>query len=274
MIEFHALAPVIGAEVTGLDLRETLTESVLAVLRRGLERYLVLFFREQPIEPEHHLALATAFGEPLPHPAYPHVEGFPAINILESTPDRPSKIDTWHTDMTFMERPPMGSILRARQLPEVGGDTLWASLFAAYEGLSEGMQRYLEGLMASHSFAHGFRHSLAEADGWQRLGDAVRRHPPVLHPIVRTHPVSGRRALFVNRLFTTHIVGLREPESAAILRFLFDHLETPEFACRFCWRPDSIAFWDNRATLHRPLNDYMPGVRRMERITIAGQRPR
>ncbi len=274
MIDFSPLAPALGAEVTGIDLREPLEASTLEVLREGLSRFLVLFFREQRIEPQHHVALASAFGEPVAHPAYPCVEGFPAINVLESTAERPTKIDTWHTDMTFLERPPLGSILRARVLPEVGGDTMWASLYAAYEGLSERMQRYLEGLSASHSFAHGFRHSLAEPGGWERLGDAVRRNPPTVHPLVRTHPVTGRRALFVNRLFTTHIVGLAEAESAAVLSFLFDHLETPEFACRFRWREDSIAFWDNRATLHRPLNDYFPGHRRMERITIAGERPR
>ena len=274
MIGFQPLAPSLGAEVVGVDLREALAESVLATLREGLSRHLVLFFRDQKIEPAHHMALATAFGAPVAHPAYPSVEGFPAINVLESTAERPTKIDSWHTDMTFLERPPLGSILRARDIPDVGGDTMWASLYAAYEGLSERMKGYLEGLQASHSFAHGFRHSLAEPGGWERLGDAVRRNPPVEHPVVRTHPVTGRRALFVNRLFTTHIVGLAEAESSAVLGFLFEHLETPEFACRFRWRPDSIAFWDNRATLHRPLNDYFPANRRMERITIAGERPR
>lgn len=274
VIEFQPLAVEIGAEVTGVDLRGGLEEAALEVLRQGLGRYLVLFFRDQRIEPQDHLALARAFGEPVPHPAYPNVEGFPAITVLESTPERPTKIDAWHTDMTFLERPPLGSILRACELPEVGGDTMWASLYAAYEGLSGRMQHYLEGLRASHSFAHGFRHSLAEPGGWQRLAPAIRRHPPVEHPVIRTHPVSGRRLLFVNRLFTTHIVGLGEAESAAILEFLFDHLETPEFSCRFRWRRDSLAFWDNRATLHRPINDYLPAPRRMQRVTIAGERPR
>jgi len=274
VIEFKPLTVALGAEVVGVDLRVVLSESTLAALREGLSRHLVLFFRDQAIDAEHHLALASAFGEPIAHPAYPHVDGFPALNILESTRERPTKIDTWHSDMTFLERPPLGSVLRARDVPEVGGDTMWASLYAAYEGLSERMQRYLEGMRASHSFAYGFRQSLAEPGGWERLGDAVRRNAPVEHPVLRTHPVTGRRALFVNRLFTTHIVGLSEAESAAVLAFLFDHLETPEYSCRFRWRRDSIAFWDNRATLHRPVNDYFPELRRMERITIAGGRPR
>jgi len=274
VITFHPVAGAIGAEVTGIDLREPIDDTTFATLEAGLLQYQGLFFREQRIGAEHHLALARRFGEPVPHPAYPQVDGFPEINILESTPDKPTRIDTWHTDMTFLERPPLGSILRARIIPAYGGDTMFASLFAAFDSLSDRMQRYLSGLFALHSFAHGFRHSLAEPGGWERLGEAVRANPPVHHPVVRTHPHSGRRALFVNRLFTTHIEGLREAESDAVLGFLFDHLETPEHSCRFHWAEDSIAFWDNRATLHRPVNDFFPAHRRMERITIAGDRPR
>jgi taurine dioxygenase len=263
----------LGAEVEGVDLRRPIDDEAFAALESGLLQHQVLFFRDQPIGPEHHRALARRFGEPVPHPAYPHVDGYEEINILESTAENPTKIDTWHTDMTFLERPPMGSILRARIIPEHGGDTLFASLFAAYDALSARMQRYLDGLQALHSFAHGFRHSLAEPGGWERLGGAVRANPPVRHPLLRTHPRSGRKALFVNRLFTTHIDGLSEAESNAVLAFLFDHLETPELSCRFRWRSDSIAFWDNRATLHRPVNDFFPAHRRMERITIGGDRP-
>jgi taurine dioxygenase len=273
MLSFAPLASL-GAEVSGVDLRVPLDDATLAGLKAGLLEHQVLFFRDQAIAPEHHLAFAMRFGEPVGHPAYPHVEGFPAINILENTPDKPPKIDTWHTDMTFLERPPLGSILRGTVIPERGGDTMWASLFGAWESLSDRMQRYLDGLFALHSFAHGFRHSLAEPGGWDRLGDAVRKNPPVRHPIVRTHPESGRKALFVNRLFTTHIEGLKEHESDAVLGFLFEHLESPEISCRFRWAVGSIAFWDNRATLHRPVNDFWPAHRRMERITIAGDRPR
>lgn len=274
MIAFHPMAGALGAEVTRIDLRAPIDDATFAALETGLLRYQVLFFREQRIGPEHHLALARRFGEPVPHPAYPRVDGFAEINILESTPDKPTKIDTWHTDMTFLERPPLGSILRARIVPAHGGDTMFGSLFAAFDSLSDRMQRYLDGLFALHSFAHGFRHSLAEPGGWDRLGEAVRANPPVRHPVVRRHPQSGRRALFVNRLFTTHIDGLREAESDAVLAFLFNHLETPEHTCRFRWAEDSIAFWDNRATAHRPVNDFFPAHRRMERITIAGDRPR
>ncbi len=274
MIVFHPMAGALGAEVSGIDLRQPIDDATFAALEAGLLQHQVLFFRDQPIDPEHHRALARRFGEPVPHPAYPNVDGFPEINVLESTAENPTKIDTWHTDMTFLERPPLGSILRGRIIPAHGGDTMFASLFASYELLSDRMQRYLDGLSALHAFAHGFRHSLAEPGGWDRLGEAVRANPPVRHPIVRTHPRSGRRALFVNRLFTTHIEGLSEAESDAVLAFLFDHLEMPELSCRFRWTADAIAFWDNRATLHRPVNDYHPAHRRMERITIAGDRPR
>ncbi|MEO8602149.1 MAG: taurine dioxygenase [bacterium] len=274
MIEFHPTAGALGAEVSGIDLRQPIDDAAFAALEDGLLQHQVLFFRDQAIDATHHRALARRFGEPVGHPAYPHLDGFAEINVLESTAENPTKIDTWHTDMTFLAEPPLGSILRGRVIPAHGGDTMFASLIAAYESLSERLQRYLDGLTALHSFAHGFRHSLAEPGGWERLGEAVRANPPVSHPVVRTHPRSGRRALFVNRLFTTHIEGLREAESEAVLGFLFEHLELPEHSCRFRWQADSIAFWDNRATLHRPINDYLPAARRMERITIRGDRPR
>lgn len=270
---FHPITATLGAEVRGVDLREPLTPEIIAALEAGLLEHGVIFFRDQPIEPQHHLALAQAFGTPVAHPAYPTVEGFDVINILEITPESPPKIDTWHTDMTFQERPPLGSILRAKVIPEHGGDTLWASLFAAYDSLSDRMKGYLEGLVAVHSFAHGFRHTLAEPGAMERLRPAIEANPPRRHPVIRTHPKSGKKALFVNRLFTTRIEGVPERESDALLAFLYDHLETPEHTCRFRWSPNAIAFWDNRSTLHRPVNDFWPAHRKLERITIEGDRP-
>ncbi len=271
---FHPIAGAIGAEVSNIDLHAPLDAESVAALADGFVTHQVLFFHDQEIDHADHLALAQHFGEPVAHPAYPTVDEFDTINILEVTTASPPKIDTWHTDMTFMERPPLGSILRARVVPEYGGDTLFASASAAYEVLSDRMQRYLDGLEAVHSFAHGFRHSLAEPGGAERLAPAIAQNPPIRHPVVRTHPVSGRKCLFVNRLFTTTIAGMAEHESDALLRFLYEHLEAPEFCCRLRWRPGTLAFWDNRATLHRPVNDYWPAHRRMERITIAGDRPR
>ncbi|NVB40504.1 taurine dioxygenase [Pseudenhygromyxa sp. WMMC2535] len=273
-LEIHPIAGPLGAEIHGVDLRAPLEPALVEQLRAALLEHQVIFFRDQPLSPSDHAAFARSFGEPALHGAYTHVEGFPELTILEVTPESPPKIDTWHTDMTFMECPPLGSILRARVIPPRGGDTMWASLFAAWEGLSDRLQRYLDGLEAVHDFRHGFRHSLAEPGGEARLREMISAHSPVRHPVVRTHPESGRKALFVNRLFTTRLVGLSERESDAMLAMLFEHLETPEYSCRFRWRPDSIAFWDNRATLHRPVNDFWPAHRRLERITIAGDLPR
>ncbi|MEL6177700.1 MAG: TauD/TfdA family dioxygenase, partial [Myxococcota bacterium] len=187
---------------------------------------------------------------------------------------KPPKIDSWHTDMTFLQEPPLGSILHGVIIPPTGGDTMWASLSAAYNALSPAMQALLDGLEAIHDFAWGFRHSLAEPGGRERLAAMLDANPPRRHPVVRTHPESGKKGLFVNPLFTTRILGLTEPESDALLAFLYRHMVTPEFTCRFRWEPDSVAFWDNRITLHRPVNDYWPGHRRMQRITITGDRPR
>lgn len=266
----------IGAVVRDVDLTEPLTDEVVSGLRQALLTHEVIFFRGQAIEPQHHRALAQAFGEPVPHGAYPHVEGFVEVNILENDPrtqTTPPKIDSWHTDMTFLERPPLGSILHGVIIPPAGGDTMWSSLSAAYRALSDRMKAYLEGMEAVHDFSYGFRHSLAEPGGRERLAQMVRDNPPRRHPVIRTHPESGKKVLFVNPLFTTRLVGVPEAESDAILSFLYEHMVTPEFTCRFVWEPDSIAFWDNRVTLHRPVNDYWPGHRRMQRITIKGDRP-
>jgi taurine dioxygenase len=175
--------------------------------------------------------------------------------------------------MTFRQHPPMGTVLRSVIVPERGGDTLWSSMTAAYDGLSFQMQQFLEGLTAVHDFAWGFKESLAEPGGQERLADAVAANPPVRHPVIHTHPETGKKVIFVNSLFTTHIEGLRKIESDAILALLFDHITTAEYTCRFQWRPNSIAIWDNRSTQHKPINDYFPAHRRLERITIDGDRP-
>lgn len=275
MPRVQRITPTIGAEITGIDLCAPIDDDLFGVLHAALLEHLVLVFRDQQhIEPAHHVALAQRFGTPVPHPAYPTVPGHPVVTVLASSPDQPTKIDSWHTDLTCYECPPLGSILRAVEIPEAGGDTAFASLQAAWDGLSDRMRRYLDGLEAVHSFAHGFRHSLAEPGGAERLAPVVRANPPRRHPLVRTHPESGRKGLFVNRLWTTGIEGLGERESDAILGFLYEHIELPEHAFRLRWQPGTIAFWDNRATVHRPTNDYFPAIRIMHRVMIAGDRPR
>lgn len=271
-MELRRVAGSLGAEVLGLDARD-LSSADGEALRSALREHQVLFLRDQPLEPAHHRALAEVFGEPLPHPAYPTIEGFPELSVLEVTPAERPRIDTWHTDMTFMTEPPLGTVLHGVVIPEAGGDTLFASLGAAFDSLSDRMQRLVDGLESEHSFAWGFRHSLAAPGGFERLADAVAANPPVRHPVVRRHPATGRKGLFVNALFTTRILGIPESESRAILDLLYDHIVLPEHTCRFSWAPHSIAIWDNRAVQHRPVNDYWPAHRRMQRITIAGDRP-
>ncbi|MCB9549348.1 MAG: TauD/TfdA family dioxygenase [Myxococcales bacterium] len=272
--EFIPLAGALGAEVRGLFLGDALDDATLAALRAGLAEHQVLVFRGQAITPEQQRAFAARFGVLQPHPAYPTPPGVPEVSILEHTAEKPSLIEAWHTDMTFMERPPLGSILRGCVLPARGGDTLWASQYAAYEALSAPMRAFLDGLQAEHDFSYGFKESLALPGGRERLAAAVAANPPRVHPVVRTHPESGRKALFVNPLFTTRILGLTAAESAALLAFLYAHAVADERTFRLTWAPDTVAFWDNRCTLHKPVNDHGLQHRLMQRVVIEGDRPR
>jgi taurine dioxygenase len=273
MLKLTPVAGALGADVSGIDLCQPIGRELYQALRQALVQYQVLFFRDQLIEPAHQKALADRFGPLQTHPAYATVDGFPEITVLESTAQAPTKIDQWHTDMTFRRHPPMGTMLRSRIIPEKGGDTLYASMTAAFEALSPSMQQFLGTLTAVHDFAHGFRESLAEPGGPARLEAAVADYPPVEHPVIRTHPESGKRVIFVNELFTTHIVAMTAHESECLLSFIFNHIKAPEFGCRFRWSTNAVAFWDNRSTQHKPVNDYFPAHRRMERITIDGDRP-
>ncbi|MCI5055904.1 MAG: taurine dioxygenase [Flavobacteriales bacterium] len=272
-VEILPIAGALGAELHGIDLTQPITDDIFKVIHDALVEHQVIFFRDQDIQPEHHLALAERFGEPHTHPAYPNPEGFPAIVKLISTPEKPTKIEKWHTDMTFMEKPPLGSILHAKEIPAHGGDTIWSNMELAYEALSDKWQSFLSGLSAVHDFQIGFKESLAEPGGRERLKQAILDNPPVEHPVIRKHPVSGRKCIFVNSLFTSHIVGMSELESKYVLEFVYEHVQNPDFNCRFRWQKNSIAFWDNRSTQHKPVNDYFPNYREMWRITILGDKP-
>ncbi len=272
-ITAQLLSGSLGAEINGIDLTQPLNDNTYAEIRRLLVEHEVIFFREQNISASQHKALAESFGPLQTHPAYGTIEGFPEITILESTPEKPTMIEAWHSDMTFKKHPPMGTVLRSRITPPKGGDTLWSSMTTAYDGLSSNMQNFLSGLTAVHDFAFGFKESLAEPGGRERLANAIADNPPVEHPVICTHPESGKNVIFVNQLFTTHIVGMTTKESRALLDFLFEHVTTPEFTCRLSWRPNSIAIWDNRSTQHKPINDYFPAHRRLERTTIDGDKP-
>ena len=273
MLKIKPLSGALGAEIGGIDLSDELRAEDFMRIRKLLNEYEVIFFREQNIMPERQRALALSFGPLQTHPAYDTVAGYPEITILESSAEKPTKIEAWHADMTFREHPPMATILKAVVVPPKGGDTLWASMTSAYNGLSHHMQNFLDGLTAVHDFSHGFKESLAEEGGRDRLAAAVAANPPVRHPVIRTHPETGKKLIFVNTLFTTHIEGMRAKESDALLTFLFEHTTTPEYSCRFQWEPHCIAIWDNRSTQHKPINDYFPAHRRLERITIDGDKP-
>ena len=273
MFTVKPLAAALGVELSGVDFASELTQEVFREVRRLLVKHQVIFFRDQDISPQQHHDLAASFGPLQTHPAYGTVDGFPEITILESTAENPSKIEAWHTDMTFRQHPPMGAVLRSKVIPEQGGDTLWASMTAAYDALSAQMKEFLSGLTAEHDFSWGFKESLAEPGGRERLAEAVANNPPVVHPVIRTHPESAKKVLFVNSLFTTRILELEKQESAALLEFLYEHVATPEFSCRFNWEPDTIAIWDNRSTQHKPINDYFPAHRMLHRIVIDGDMP-
>jgi taurine dioxygenase len=268
------LAGALGAYVSDLDVAAAIgSDDLFAELCAALNEHQVLVLRDAHITPHEQRALALKFGPIEGHPAYEVVAGTGDVQILESTREKPSKIELWHSDMTFRPEPPMLTMLHGKVIPPYGGDTLFASMTAAYDALSAGMQRFLDGLTARHDFAHGFKESLAEPGGYERLKGALEANPPVDHPVVRTHPVTGRRALYVNVLFTVRINELTAAESQAVLELLFRHAVRDEFTARVTWQPETLVMWDNRATQHKPVNDFFPQHRRMHRVTVAGDRP-
>ena len=268
--EVERLAGALGAEVHGVDLAGPLAPAVKQALHGAWMEHQVLFFREQAITVDQHKAFARNFGELHVHPVLQQMadQGHPEIVVLESDASRPIVADRWHSDVTFEKCPPLGSILRAVAVPAAGGDTMWASMYAAWSALSDAMQRLLSGLSAFHD-GGGFR-QIAKNEA-QRKDLEARQN--AVHPVVRTHPVTGRKALFVNSVFTKGIVGMKPAESRALLGFLSEHVATPDFSVRFRWRKDSIAMWDNRCTQHRVLADALPEYRRMERVTLIGDAP-
>lgn len=262
----NPVTPHMGAEITGIDLTRPIGAEQAEGLRQALERWLVLFFRDQPIDHVQHKALASVFGKMHVAPATKawQVEGHPEVVTMHA--DGNSKYvagEDWHSDMTCDPEPPLGSLLYLHTIPPVGGDTVFANMYAAYDALSERMKQHLEGLTAKHDAARVFGH-IAPAGTVFNVSH---------HPVVRTHPVSGRKALFVNRQFTAAIDDLPKDESAAILDYLVRHVERPEFHCRFRWSPHALALWDNRCSQHSAIWDYFPQTRSGYRIQILGDRP-
>ncbi|MGA4635379.1 taurine dioxygenase [Pseudomonas solani] len=269
------LSPALGALIGGVDLREPLSAEHRDGIEAALLQHQVLFFRAQPLEPTQQARFAAQFGDLHIHPIYPNIPEQPEVLVLDTAVTDVRDNALWHTDVTFMETPALGAVLSAKLLPPVGGDTLWASSSAAFEALSAPLQRMLEGLTATHDLARSFpeeRFSLT-ADEREKLEAAKRKHPPVSHPVVRTHPVTGRKGLFVSEGFTTRINELTVAESDALLRFLFAHATRPEFTLRWRWQENDVAFWDNRITQHFAVDDYRPARRVMHRATILGDKP-
>jgi taurine dioxygenase len=272
-LKLERMAPALGATVKNLDLAGELTDATIEAIRDALDEHQVLFFRNQTLNPAQQRDFAARFGALHVHPVYPKHENVPEIMVLEYDEGLKGHQNNWHTDVTFIETPPFGSVLYADIIPATGGDTIWASSYAAFAALSAPMQAFLGTLHAVHDFAMNFPPARFRDYGKDTVDAEYEKHKPVLHPVVRTNMKTGRRGLFVNRSFTSHIEGLSRPESAALLEFLFRHLETPEFQVRFRWEAGSVAFWDNRFTQHYAVSDYFPQHRRVRRATILGDRP-
>ena len=267
------LTPSIGAEVHGVDLRGPLDPDTAAGLQAALLDWKVLFFRDQDITTEQHLDFARSFGELEIHPFAPAKPGYPEVLAITHDRASPGRENTWHSDVTWRERPSLGSVLRCLECPPVGGDTLFADMYGAYEGLPDEVKEEIEGRTAVHDFKP-FREGMRrQGRSEAELAAFDAAYPMVEHPVVRTHPETGRRALYVNAVFTQHVVGLDKARSDAVLAHLYAQAAIPELQCRFRWRPSSIAFWDNRASQHYAASDYWPELRRMERVTIVGDRP-
>jgi taurine dioxygenase len=268
-MEVRRIAGALGAEITGVDLSRPSSDELSSIRRVFLE-HQVIFFRDQTLDPAQFMAFARSMGNPIEYPFVKGIEGFPeVIEVKKLEHERHNFGGIWHSDTAYLQEPPMGSMLLARELPPYGGDTEFASQYAAYEALSDGMKRLLDGLFAINSSS--------KADVTRTREDRVReyaQHYEAEHPVVRTHPETGRKALYVNFGHTARFRGMTEAESAPLLEFLFRHQVKLEFTCRFQWRVGSLAFWDNRCTQHNPVNDYHGHRRVMHRITLAGDKPR
>jgi taurine dioxygenase len=264
----NQLTPAIGAEITGIDLASPEIAAYIPAIRAALLAHKVIFFRDQSLTAAQHIAFARHFGDLEIHPATPANQPDPEILRIEYGPDNRGKENFWHSDVTWREKPSLGSILRAIEVPPVGGDTLFVDMHAAFTRLSPEMQRFVSGLTAVHDIARVFAARLGKP-----AAELHAKYPPMEHPVVRTHPETGLPCLYVNGAFTSHIKGLSPRESEDLLAHLYAQAADPEIQCRFRWQPGSIAFWDNRSSQHFAASDYFPARRVMERVTVAGCRP-
>jgi len=272
MFKVEAITPSIGAEISGVSLNKDLSSATVEKIYSALIKHQVIFFRDQDISPETHLKLAESLGDIDPgHPVYPHVEGYQSIVLLKNDAHTRPDTNDWHKDLTFKANPPFASILHGVSVPEVGGDTLWASMSAAYESLSDGWKEHLEGLEAIHDMGT-FRNDYYKDGGIESVNNALKKVGSAVHKVVETHPISGLKYLNVNQSFTRNIVNESQGQSDHVLQFLFQHITKPEFQVRFHWENNSIAIWDNRITQHYAVCDYLPNFRHMQRITVVNDK--
>jgi taurine dioxygenase len=268
------IAGALGAEISGVDLARPLTDEAILAVRRAWLDHLVLFFRDQDLSPAQFLEFGRRFGEVI---EYPFVKGLPdypeIIPVLKLEHERVNFGGVWHSDTAYLDVPPMASMLLAREIPPYGGDTLFANMYQAYETLSDGLKAMLDGLVAINSSAKADA-SRTREDRMKDSAREVKKDYVAAHPVVRRHPETGRRALYVNVAHTVRFDGMTEEESAPLLDYLFRHQTRPEFTCRFRWRPGSLAFWDNRCAQHNAINDYAGHRRLLHRITLAGDTPK
>jgi taurine dioxygenase len=276
-IEVRPIAPALGAEIGGVDLARPLDDAVFAEIEAAFHDHLVIFFRDQELTPESQVRFAARFGPVGRYPFAEPIEGHPDVIAVVKEADQTTNFGgMWHSDTAYLERPPLGSALYALEVPAVGGDTLFANMYLAYDTLSAGMKTLLDGLAAVNSAGKGGGAVRGPhlASGVMTGRDLDKMTLEAAHPVVRTHPATGRKALYVNRAHTVRFAEMTEAESAPLLDFLFDHAERDDFTCRFRWTKGALALWDNRCTQHYPLNDYHGHRRVMHRVTVEGERPR
>ena len=267
-MKIEAITPVIGAEISGVSLNKDLNDGICDQIYKALIKYQVVFFRDQDLSPENHLKLAKSFGEPEPpHPIYPHVDGYENIVLLKNAEDNIPNTTDWHKDLTFKANPPFASILHGITIPDVGGDTLWASMSAAYDNLPDGWKQHLEDLEAINDMGT-FRNDFYRDGGIESVNNALKNVGSAVHKVIESHPVSGLKYLNVNQSFTRNIVNESQGQSDHILKFLYQHIAKPEFQVRCRWRNNSVAILDNRITQHYAVVDYLPNIRHMQRVTV------
>ncbi|MFT5441611.1 MAG: taurine dioxygenase [Myxococcota bacterium] len=268
-ISVAPLSPTIGGEISGVRMSGDVSELQVAEIRQALLDWKVVFFRDQDVSIDEHVAFGRLFGELEIHPFTPNREDHPEVVVIHHGADAKYGENNWHSDVTWRQEPSLGSILRGRLIPEVGGDTLFADMYAAYEGLDDKTKERIEDAVAEHTFVHSFGRRMDE----KTRAEMLEKYPAAHHPVVRTHPETGRKGIYVNIAFTSHILGMEKEESDRLLRKLYRQAQVPEYQCRFRWQRNSVAFWDNRAVQHYASFDYPGHERRVERVTVVGDKP-